>query len=458
MMYDAAESVAQKISDGLKWPKASVESWLRVEWEQQPEEWMLRAAIAFDTALHTCAAPDNTDLKDTTVIHICVFKESERQQNCKGTSLPPPGVGEHEILANPMVERVTEKPVLWTAFGQWLDSRGLLNFALAGAVFLLVALHIVGPGDKLTVADTVAYNTKSVTVVKPHAYVLVLHIILYTTGLYFAYHRISKDMLKLASGFEAAVIMSSCAVVEAVKLHELIYNYGVGNKYLPIIDIVLYAGRSIVRIASHYTVAISDAFTGTICGKMGVLIPFIISLTFDYFKERFLGEWSKRERCELTECTTAQGLYLGFLKNEIIFALKLLVPYLRGRSYAVLNFRAIDPARELYIRQRSRNGLFFSSILWRPSHRTLRSNHGVSSRCSMEDCSSSSSFPKHKEEPTADLHTDDVLQDDAWVVDERAWDDEVLHQVPIPSADDLAALGEDYFGHFDADQQFPAQM
>jgi len=457
MLHGVAESVVQKVSDAVKWPKASVESWLRVEWEQQPEEWMLRAAIAFDTALHTCAAPDNTDLKDTTVIHICVFKESERQQNCKGTSLPPPEVGEHEILAHPMVSRVTEKPVLWTAFGQWLDSRGLLNFALAGAVFLLVALHIVGPGDKLTVADTVAYNTKSVTVVKPHAYVLVLHIILYTIGLYFAYHRISKDMLKLASGFEAAVIMSSCAVVEAVKLHELIYNYGVGNKLLPTIDIVLYAVRSTVRVASHYTVGCMDAWTGTICGKMGVLIPFIISLTWDYFKERWLGQWSKRERCEITECTTAQGLYLSFLKNEIIFALKLLVPYLRGRTFAVLNFRAIDPARELYIRQRSRNGLF-SSILLRPSHRTLRSNHGVSSRCSMEDCSSSSSFPKHKEEPTADLHTDDVLQDDAWVVDERAWDDEFLHQVPNPSADDHAALGERYFEQFAADLQFHVHM
>jgi len=92
--------VASTNDDTYRKPVSNEETraqWLRLEWGQEPQEWMHEAAIAFHSALHYCNAPDDKDVHNRTVIHIRVFEESERPQNCKGTSLSPPEEGEHEL-------------------------------------------------------------------------------------------------------------------------------------------------------------------------------------------------------------------------------------------------------------------------------------------------------------------------------------------------------------------------
>jgi len=337
--------VNDHITEKLKWPEIPVESWLCVEWEKDPEEWMYNAALAFDSALHNCNAPDHTDLGDKTVVYIKVFKESERPGLCKGTSLPPPGEDHYEVIANPMVKKVSAKPVV--------DSRNLLTPALAGVVTTLVGIFLADPGASIfEVPDTQPHSNKNVNVLKPHTFTLLSHIILFSSALFFVFHKVSMDLLKLATGFDAAVIASSCAICEFALLHEIIQNYGVAKKDLPFIDIVFYATRSILTVAAHYCVSVMDAFKFKVWGKMGVLVPFVVCLSTFYLKQRFLMTWSDRRTCAFGECTTMQGVYLSALKNEIIFGIKLLIPYLRGKTYAVLNFKAIDPERELYKRKR----------------------------------------------------------------------------------------------------------
>jgi len=68
----------------LTWPELKIRSWLRVDMEKEPEEWMLSSAIACDAALHICHPPTDTVLQEKTVIHINVFIESDRPANCKG--------------------------------------------------------------------------------------------------------------------------------------------------------------------------------------------------------------------------------------------------------------------------------------------------------------------------------------------------------------------------------------
>jgi len=171
--------------------------WLRIEWEKDPEEWMREAAIAFHSALHYCQRPDDKDVHDRTVIHVRVFKESERPQNCNGTSLSPPEEGQHEIIASQMVRRVTTYPVLWTWLGQRLSSCNMLKLSLAMSVFGLVALHMVEPGaETVKVPDTIApeilYNRTAVVVAKSATSSLILHLVFYSLALYFVFHQISK--------------------------------------------------------------------------------------------------------------------------------------------------------------------------------------------------------------------------------------------------------------------------
>jgi len=445
------------IKSNPKWDKEGLDEWLRIEWQKKPEEWMLDAAIAFDAAMHHCSAPDDMDVKDRTVIHIRVFKESERPQNCNGTSLPPPGKGEHELVAGMMVKRVKDKPVLWTLVGDRLSSCGMLNFALAAAVCGLVALHIMEPGaDKVKVPDVVVpekfYNQTAVVVVGPNVFSLMWHIVFYAFALYFVFHQISKDMLKLATGFDSAVIVFSCAMTEAAVLHELIFHLSRAHKVLPAINIILYVARSLMRITSHYTVSIMDAWTFDKYGKMGVLIPFIVSLSFAYITQRFKGQWSTRETCmAFGECNTWKGVYLSFLKNEIIFAIKLLIPYMRGHQYAVLKFHAIDSEKELFKRHTSARA---SMALWLthsvgasrfrgsadPHHTSVMARQSHGSTCPSEGVASVCLYGKANEKLMSDGRDGDLLENE-----EIVQDDECLHHIPNPGQSSRDALGGSYF-------------
>jgi len=410
--------------------------WLRLEWEQEPQEWMREAAIAFHSALHYCNAPDDKDVHNRTVIHIRVFEESERPQNCKGTSLSPPEEGEHEIVSSQMVKRVTTYPVLWTWLGQRLSSCNMLKLSLVMSVFGLVALHMVEPGaETVKVPDTIApeilYNRTAVVVAKSATSSLILHLVFYSLALYFVFHQISKSMLRLVTGFDSAVIVFSSAMCEVAVLHELIFHYNAANKVFPTIDIVLYVTRSLMRVTSHYTVSVMDAWTFSTCGKMGVLIPFIISLSFAYFKQRFQGQWSRRETCAFGECNTWKGVYLTFLKNMIVFAIKLLIPYLRGRSYAVLSFHAIDPDRELHKR-----------------HKSVRQSHAIQVQSSGNACpnedAASICIGRAMEDLIPDYGSRDLLE-----IDEIGEDDKCLHQIPNQGQTYHDAFGGMYFSHVD---------
>jgi len=265
-----------------------MQSWVRVEWEVEPEEWMMSAAIAFDAALQICNTPDGFDLSDKTVVRVSVFKESERQARKRGTTVPPPEAGQNEIIASPMVRKVSTKPVLQTALGNWLVSQKLSSKILVAVVCLIVGIYSVNPGvTNFDISDTVSHNTETVSVIKPQLYTLLSHCCLYCCAVYLVYHMVSKDLLRLAVGFDCAAIVIGCAMREVAMLHEIVKNYMVANEPLPSIDVVFYVTRSILNVIGHFTVSVADAWTLPIRGKLSVLIPLIITLAIHYLKQRF---------------------------------------------------------------------------------------------------------------------------------------------------------------------------
>jgi len=149
------------------------------------------------------------------------------------------------------------------------------------------------------------------------------------------------------------VIVVSSEMCEFVMLHELIYNYSVACRFLPKFDIFLFSTQSVVCVIAHYAVSVMDAWAITIRGKMCILFPFILSNMMFFWQRRF-ASWSARHTCMNTECTIMQNLYLSSLQNQITFEMKLLLPYIQGQSFAVMNFRATDHERELFKRQSER--------------------------------------------------------------------------------------------------------
>jgi len=125
----------------------------------------------------------------------------------------------------------------------------------------------------------------------------------------------------------------------------------------------------------------------------------------------------------------------------MIFAMKLLWPYLKGHSYAVLNFKAIDPARELHQRQKE-------SIKWkgsRPSQDSDALRDTISRRCISqiqdESVSVCSSYRQSRQDAIED-HKETVMPvTDLEQLDEAGLDGESPHQLPLPSEGTHLALG-----------------
>jgi len=207
-------------------------------------------------------------------------------------------------------------------------------------------------------------------------------------------------------------------------LHEIVKNYMVANEPLPSIDVVFYVTRSILNVIGHFTVSVADAWTLPIRGKLSVLIPLIITLAIHYLKQRFFVSWSKRETCFHGECTTMQSVYLSFTRTELVFCLKLLLPYLKGHSYAVLNFKAIDPERELYKRQQS---IRRSRASWQS-----------------QDAKRSQLASNRSDNVFRDGASEDV-ENHSWELDETGFDDPFCHQVPRSAQSCHVALGKPYF-------------
>jgi len=321
------------------------------------------------------------------------------------------------------------------------------------------AFFLLDPGASLfQVGDSAEHSDKRVDVVKPHTFVLLSHVILFSASLFLVFHKISKELLRFAFGFDSAVIVISCGVCEVALLHEIIKNYQVANIPLPTVDIVFYASRSILTMIAHFSVSVMDAWTFNTWGKMGVLIPFVVCLSTFYVKQRFVMQWSNRQTCLFGECTTWQGVYLNALKNEIIFGVKLLLPYLQGRSYAVLRFLAIDPERELYKRQRetikksrrSQESTRWQRSTWQQS-RISGGSDAVS--CPSVSISYARGSEKSMEEVIEEYKEAAMLEKDSWQLDEMGQDDEFLHQTSRPDVLCQAELTGNYFDSCNADLQ-----
>jgi len=100
-------------------------------------------------------------------------------------------------------------------------------------------------------------------------------------ALYLLAHRISKDVLRLVTGFDAAVITLSSAIRLFASVHELITNYSVANKLHPTIDTFFFATRSILIIIGHFSVSVMDLWMVSTKGKLNVPLfeaPFISNI------------------------------------------------------------------------------------------------------------------------------------------------------------------------------------
>jgi len=330
--------------------------------------------------------------------------------------------------------------------GQWMTSRGLFTWIIVGASCILAFLFTVDPGGtKFNVADTVSHNNELVDVSKQHTYVLLLEALLCLFGLYLLTHRISKDMLRLVIGFDAAVITIASATAQFSHMHELVKNYSAANKFLPTIDLILIAIRNLLLVMMSFCASVMDSWTAPRGAKISVLILFIITLIFAYLSS-FLSVWSKRETCFSGQCTTMKSVYLSSVRLEIIFAVKLLLPYARGHSYALLRFKAINPTRELY----DRHG---ESVTWkgsRPSQDSavqdnINSQDCMRSQYSFESDSACSHNRKNSQDVTDDHPNFVMLGRDLRELDEAGWAGDSPHQLSRPSEGGHVAVGGQYF-------------
>lgn len=310
---------------------------------------MLDAAIAFDAALHQCQPPPYLNDSEALIVHVSVFRESERPEKYYGEPLPPTPPGEIKAVGQPMVRRMRSVPCLHTRFGALLEEHNMITKLLGTCAVFLVAAVVIDPGAVHTKFKDPGTESM-VDVIKSHPAVVLVRSCLFAAGLFLVFHRISWDLLKLcAFSFDSVMIVVSSAFCEfALHSEQMRLRAMMGD--LNHLDVALVVVFSLLRIAGHGVVSVMDAWTISVRAKIAVLAPFTISLSFSYVKQRFLRQWSHKQYCysPVASCTTWQNIYLSFLANEIVFSLKLLVPYVRQRTYGILKIGVIDPNTECY--------------------------------------------------------------------------------------------------------------
>jgi len=285
-----------------------------------------------------------------------VFRESERPPSYFGDPLPESSTGVFEVVAQPMVRRMRVDSVLQTRIGQWLHARNMLTKLLGTCVVILVGLYMVDPGrTHLQIQDPYSEN-HMVDVIKSHPATLFTRCCLLTASLFLVFHQVSYDLFVMCIfSFDSLAMTTSTVLCEAALLYELMTIFTREDKFTTL-DLMLQTAQAILTVIAHALVSAMDSWMVSVKSKMAVLVPFTLCLMFYYVEQRFVLSWSKREFCGFTYCSTWQGIYLSSVVNEFIFGMKLCVPYLMGRQFAIVKSDSFNPLDEEFSKSRTSRG------------------------------------------------------------------------------------------------------
>jgi len=103
----------------------------------------------------------------------------------------------------------------------------LLTPAFAGTICMVAVSWVVNPG-------------------------MVAHFCFAFFAFYLLARHISRSVQRRATGLDAAVISTVSAIVHIAEMHSLLRNCRAANKFLPTIDIVYLATRSILNVMAGF--------------------------------------------------------------------------------------------------------------------------------------------------------------------------------------------------------------
>jgi len=222
--------------------------------------------------------------------------------------------------------------------GMKLKECNCLNkmYLFVGVLYAL--LLFADPGRETYIVQ----DEPSVTGERHNVYAVVVEILLLMVILALLAHDMKKELIKkCASSFDCIAIAAFCATCQMSVIGELYVTNELTAVYLTVHGI-----HSCLMTILHFFVASMDSWCCTLWTRLACLMLFAGCLTFFYVKYRFIHIWSEWETClSPSGCTSFQELYLGAMFNEWVFALKLLVPYCQGRSYAVFKSPVVDVKR-----------------------------------------------------------------------------------------------------------------
>jgi len=355
---------------------------LRVEWKSDVANWMLDAAVAFDACMHQCTPPDNCDSEDPIVVHIAVFRESDRPLGCAGEQLKPVPPEEMEIVAQPMVRRLKNQPLLSTRVGGWLARHKRRGKIIALIVVCISVLHVLDPGAETRKVQDPSDRDHLIDVRKQHPAVAMTLLALIAASLLLLAHDTSRSLLKLSVSFDALVIAGSAVMCVIAAVYETV-QYAPVEMELDHFDVALLVMKGVATVMAHSSIGVVDAWTVAPRIKQLVTLFFTIAALVTYMIQRYLVSWSKHQMCDLyfqATCVTWQDVFLSALSNEIVFGIKLCVPFWYRRTYGLLTSYSIDPQRECYRGGRvchHREGLFDQSHRFSTRHTLDTSTYKV---------------------------------------------------------------------------------
>lgn len=311
----------------------------RMEWASPPEEWASTAAFVFEAALKICysvAKPIPTG--ETMVVHLSIFHESARPSCCKGELFDLRSETNLELVAEPVVKSVSQKPLIATCVGIWLRRNNILGKLTSAAVLLQLALYVFSPGRRLHLVEE---SGSRISMMEHHPLTMATRLLLWIAILFLVLHTLPVDMIApCMKRFDWVNLVCSSVVHEGVWcLHSVWFS----QKYMDgafgfYVYWSIYAGEVVFGCLGYALLAMTDGliFLSTRV-KAVCLLAYVLTLVRAYYIARWEMKWGAHDWC-LNErfCIEPQRLYLAAVMNCIVFGSKLTLCYCNGAEFALL--------------------------------------------------------------------------------------------------------------------------
>jgi len=307
---------------------------VHVEWEHPPADWMMPAAIAFDTAVRQVHSAENCrDTTDALIVHVRLFSASNRPDGCIGNRLQAKCDKNIELVSRPLAHWVPADAALKTKLGDWLLNRRRLATMVVLLTCCLALLETVSPGSERKDVPDPANPSRTVTAKSWSPVTAAITIILWLVFHFLLPHILCKGIASVCIWyFDWLVITLNAAALEVA----LLYEYHLLNPEETFI-MLLFVLQSICHVLAHGAVAMVDAFMMSLRWKILILMIYVLTLGFWYVMNRYSNHWSEADVCFTNwYCSKPKSLYLLASANMQVFAWKLLLTYCTGSQYCLL--------------------------------------------------------------------------------------------------------------------------